>query len=310
LIPFNDELREKALFLTVKLGIGTFATTVRVERPPLPADCFRRAMTAMRIDGLIGNDLLYDYVVVLDYERNVLTLYESLDPELTKSWTEVRVFSLSHRPFVPVVVELESGAAQTVPALLDTGMPEPQGVHLRTGSGVPLPTDAISMHGCTQSGSLEHYARVRSIEFAGYKLFEVLAKFSEQPTTSHRPSLLGSGLLRRFHVVLDLAGGRLFVTPNASFDEPFELTMLGISFTTRKIREGLFVGAVLPSSPAVDAGIEPGDQLIAVDREPVDMSRLSDYTRRFRQGVGHVIELRFRREDVEYDVTVRLRRIL
>ncbi|PYO75645.1 MAG: PDZ domain-containing protein [Gemmatimonadetes bacterium] len=71
----------------------------------------------------------------------------------------------------------------------------------------------------------------------------------------------------------------------------------------------LVVDYVIPHSPAADAGIVAGDELLLIDRQAVGDLDLSDIRRTLRVA-GAVRQLVLRREGDTLRVAIKLRRLL
>jgi C-terminal processing protease CtpA/Prc len=66
----------------------------------------------------------------------------------------------------------------------------------------------------------------------------------------------------------------------------------------------LIVRGVAPYSPAYNAGIERGDQIVAVDGQPIDGKSLSDIVTTIRGEVGSPVKLGLNRQGQSRDVSL------
>ena len=66
----------------------------------------------------------------------------------------------------------------------------------------------------------------------------------------------------------------------------------------------LIVRSVAPHSPAYYAGIASGDQIVAVDGQPIDGKGLSDVATAIRGEVGTAVKLSLRRQDQSREVSL------
>jgi C-terminal processing protease CtpA/Prc len=109
-------------------------------------------------------------------------------------------------------------------------------------------------------------------------------------------------------VALDLGGSRMYVTPNSRFKDPFEWDMSGLVFD---MGEGgrVTVAQVLAGSPAAEAKIAPGAELVAVDGAPVEPREMLKQRQRFRQP-GREVSLTLRENGQDRVVKLRLRRLV
>jgi C-terminal processing protease CtpA/Prc len=120
--------------------------------------------------------------------------------------------------------------------------------------------------------------------------------------------LIGGELLRRFaRVVVDYAHRRVILEPQAEVGQPPEFDASGLSLVAagpdfRSFR----VRLVLPSSPAEEAGIEPGDVLLTFDGRPAAEYGLEELRRVLRRPGGrHTMTLEREGSTVETAITTR-----
>ena len=117
-------------------------------------------------------------------------------------------------------------------------------------------------------------------------------------------------LLSRFKVIVDYPRRRMILEPAANFADPFESDMSGLSVVPAPPEfTRLTVARVQDGSPGLDAGILPGDVLVAVVGVPaasIALGLLRDRLR--REGVSLRLELQRGSETV--DVTLKTRRLV
>jgi hypothetical protein len=117
--------------------------------------------------------------------------------------------------------------------------------------------------------------------------------------------LIGGELLRRFTLTLDYAHRRLLLSPNAALHDPFDVDMSGAGFKAADLKfDRIIVRYVLHDSPASEAGLREGDEIVSVDGNAVTIQQLralfgqpeKRYAVRVRRGSREVeIALRTRR---------------
>jgi hypothetical protein len=76
--------------------------------------------------------------------------------------------------------------------------------------------------------------------------------------------LIGNDILRRFNVILNYAQGDIYIIPNTHYIEPFDYSYSGIELYL--IDGIIIVGDVARGSPAEEAGIREGDEVLAVNK--------------------------------------------
>ncbi len=122
--------------------------------------------------------------------------------------------------------------------------------------------------------------------------------------------LLGHSFLRRFHVVLDPIHLTLWLAPIAhGYDvREFEYTHIGIQI--ERIGGALRVTGVCEESPAQVAGIQRGDELVAVGGADVENMNVVDVTRMLEGPADSAIEIVIRRSGVEQRFSLYRARLL
>ncbi len=108
---------------------------------------------------------------------------------------------------------------------------------------------------------------------------------------------IGAEVLKRFTVTFDYPHRRVHLTPNASLNAPFVGNRAGMSVDEQQGR--FVVVAIVPGSPAAQAGFQDGDEVVAVDGVAARQVSAVDLREKFRQAVGTRIRFRTRREGRE-----------
>lgn len=118
--------------------------------------------------------------------------------------------------------------------------------------------------------------------------------------------LLGGRVLQRFTLIVDYPHDSIILEPNGGIGLPFEEDMSGLSLDATGPDFSVYrVAAVLPHSPAEEAGLRKGDVVIAIDGQPPAALGLPKINRMFREegrefriaikrGSGPVLEIRLK----------------
>ena len=122
--------------------------------------------------------------------------------------------------------------------------------------------------------------------------------------------LLGYSFLRHFRATIDYPRHVLWLDPQPGGwdDRPYEYSHVGLQLERRD--GALRVIAVAEGSPADQAGILPGDEVIAVDKEQVSALDLLTVTRRLEGPPGTRTAITLRRGSVERTYSLVRRRLL
>lgn len=97
----------------------------------------------------------------------------------------------------------------------------------------------------------------------------------------------------------------------ASYKEQMTNSYVGVGITVaiREDREGVDVAQVYAGGPAEEAGLLPGDMIVAVDGERFDASNLTEVSNRVKGTAGTTVDLTVLRSGSEMTFTVERRQI-
>jgi len=268
--------------LTVDLGDLRLTQARAIVTPRLPG-------LADYHDGVIGASLFKNFVVAIDYEARRITLH---DPKGWKPPREAKMvpFSLRHNaPFVEVTVLGAGGRRTPATVVVDLGAGHPISLNLGAVDGLEAPDGAIrAIVGFGVSGRLPgRVGRIGGLEIGGMTLRNVVATFPDSDVQrpggeDFRGGNLGNQVLQRFNVAFDYRNNRMALTPNKSFDRPFEWDMSGL-WLLPDAQGSLRVDFVVDDSPARQAGVLVGDVVTRMNGREVtagDLPTLRETLRR------------------------------
>ena len=270
-----------------------------------------------KISGVIGNDVIKEFVVEVDYAARKINLYK---PESYQYSGAGEIFPLmfeENLPFVQASVAFEKRAPISGKFEIDSGS---------TGA-VLFNTPFVKKHGLLKSISQLSETRIGGVggtaqTFLGRVKYTALGRFTlENPVARFSQStrgdyaspkydgLIGGEILRRFRTIFDYSRKRMILEPNALVSEPFEIDMSGMEL----LADGDYFSIVLvddvkPKSPAAEAGVRGGDIITAIDNRPVKDFTLEQIREMFRQD-GREYLLKLKRDGTEVQVKIKLRRL-
>ncbi len=94
-------------------------------------------------------------------------------------------------------------------------------------------------------------------------------------------------ILKRFTVTFDYGRAIVRFVPNSRINEPCDVGMTGLWLTTAGAPyDRFFVERLTPGSPAESAGLQAGDQILAVNGDPVRGLKLEAVRKRFGSPEG------------------------
>ncbi len=270
-----------------------------------------------KISGVIGNDVIKEFVVEVDYAARKINLYE---PESYRYSGAGEVFPLTFEenlPFIRASITLAGRAAIDGKFEIDSGS---------TGA-VLLNTPFVKKHqllkfisqtsqtriGFVGGTAQTFLGRVKSIGLGRSKLENPIARFSQATRGDYASAkydgLIGGEIFRRFKTIFDYSRQRMILEPNALFSEPFEIDMSGMDL----VADGddfsiVLVDDVNPKSPAAEAGVRGGDIITAIDNRPAKEFTLEQIRQMFRQD-GREYLLNLKRNGKTVQAKLKLRRL-
>jgi predicted metalloprotease with PDZ domain len=121
---------------------------------------------------------------------------------------------------------------------------------------------------------------------------------------------IGGGILRRFKVIFDYSRSRLILEPNKNFADPYEYDMSGLQLVSDSPSfNTITIDRTLHRSPAAEAGLKPGDQLLFFEGRPIADYSLARLRELFRVQ-DRIYHLQVRRNEVLLSVKLKTRRLI
>jgi hypothetical protein len=237
------------------------------------------------IDGIIGSRLFDDFVVLVDYQHASISVYspEQYQPSADEKPLPVRVDQHGFQ-FIEVTVVLPGAAPITGEYLIDSGANSYLDIYKPFCDEHQLPPPGMKLLDApgTSAGATTQSkeGRAERLEVASFFVSNPPITFGEDTAglmaAKDHAGLIGAALLQRFTVVYDSPGKRILLTPNRSYGDPPAYDQSGLRIHTEgRSFHKFVVGRVLPQSPAVEAGIEPGDIIESLDRKSANEMTLT-----------------------------------
>lgn len=277
----------------------------------LPGITFRHARWAILPDialdaeygrpvvGVLGMDLLKDFVIHIDFVRHTIEFIKPARFQPPPGRFEELPLKLSERgPMVAATVRSEGDAA-TGQFLLDTG----DNGALELSRSFQDANPSLKFTPFAQSGTsgvggvmLNAEAVCPVLEFGGIAVAHPLVDL-DQAAQGAGPGIdggIGNEIWRRFDVILDLPHQKLYLRKNALFNDPFDYVSAGMNLlATGDHYNTLTVHEILPGSAGDRAGFKPGDVIVRLEElGQVPPTIANVYPLVHRPGVLHFTVLR------------------
>ncbi len=304
----------------VQLNFGNFIATNR-SILVLEEDYFRfQEFSGLDVQGILGADMFRRFVVQIDYQRKVISLYDPTNfrPPL-KRFQEVPIEINRHKPYVFSRTIFPDDADIPTKLLLDTGASLALLLYTNTHEGLHLPPKVLKSNiGMGLGGFLEGYlGRIDRFKMGDFQFSGVITNFQQIDTSlelssmNDRNGILGNQILSRFVIIIDYIREKMYLQPDRSYDEAFRYDRSGLVLAASGIRLNEFtVFQVIPDTPAAEAGIQVGDVIKTINRIPASFFTLGDVTRKLQGRIGKRIRLKIDRDGERVKVQFRLREII
>jgi hypothetical protein len=254
----------------------------------------QREIVGRDVAGLLGYDFFMRWVVEVDYDAEVMTLYDPAAFDPRGRGTVVPFRFVKRVPWIKLRVKLPGKSAVEREALVDSGSQD----------AVDVDVMAQSPHKLEITGGVglgEEYritvGRAESVQLGPYVMRGPIGGPGTTP-------LIGNELLRRFRVIFDYPHQRLIVAPNRHLHDAFDFDASGLVVRRTRDLENFVV-----HDAAAGSALKPGDVITHIDGQPSSAFTLQRVDRMMRRDAGEH-RLTIRRGSATLDVTVRLARRL
>ncbi|HEU5163301.1 MAG TPA: aspartyl protease family protein [Thermoanaerobaculia bacterium] len=247
------------------------------------------------VDGILGHSFLSRYAVRFDYVGRRLVLDEAnragveLPLVITRRMPMIDVTLHHHGRRIPARVEIDTGSFE----ILGLNGSFADATALLAAGDRRLEEKGVAFGGETQG----FRARIDSFEVGPFELrgpaVSITTDAGGYESAVQFAGVLGAEALRRFDLIIDYPHDRVFLRPNRRFKDPWieDLTGLRLSATPPAFRQKK-VADVFQGSPAMDAGLRPDDEIVAIDDTPVADLSLVETVRLLRIGDSRMTVLR------------------
>jgi len=270
------------------------------------------------IDGVIGWLILSQYAVRIDYDTMLIEIYDNNKFEYDFGDSGYALEVQGTAIFTNVTTAFKSGNIFTGKVLVDTG----------AGNTFYFNTPFIEENDLlaemdtyyereTQSISTES-AHVYTTMLAGLSISDY--EFSTLPVTmaiaeagasswSGPMGILGNGVLKHFNIFIDLQQERMSLEPNRLYHDQFEVNCSGLELVTDDAFHKVIVDHVYAGSPAHEAGLEVGDEIVQINGANVSDFQLPQIRSMLSQD-GEEIEILIDREGELRSYTLKLQPLI
>lgn len=274
------------------------------------------------VHGIFGYEIFNNFAVTIDFAQKELVLTAPENYSYKKRKGELYPITvLDTKPFTDAVTMISNGVEYPIRVLIDTGSGHALLLDSHSNPKM-LPAKVIDAQlGRGLSGVITgSIGRIDQVRLGEVSLTNVVTSFPDEEAygaklynRSDRNGNIGCELLRRFRVTLNYRDGYMVLKPNKKkLQETFEHDMSGMELRAIGAEYKSFVvNNILADSPAEEAGLHIGDELIFINDRPAKSMSISDLYKLLQKGHGKKLNLLIKRDGGGIVFTqIKLRRMI
>ena len=227
-----------------------------------------------KIDGIIGYDMLENYVVSMNFDKMSFDLFNSEGYSYKGSGRKLPINLTSYIPHVSANVTLATGESVSGEFFVDTG----------AKAVIDFNTPFVKKNGLTDKvgesyiylvaglGKKEyehHQGKAKSLAFSGFQFADVPVGLShaEHGIQNNKKvaGIFGSGLLRLFNVTYNYPKKEMYWEKNNAYNVPFKFNSSGLELQMSKDMSKVMIHKVFDNGPAENVGIMVDSELNEVN---------------------------------------------
>ena len=275
------------------------------------------------VHGIFGYEIFNNFVVTIDFAKKELVL---MQPDRYKyksrKGDKHPLIIEDTKPFTDAVTLLADGREHPIRVLIDTGAGHALLLNNRPGGdNFRLPEKVIRAQlGRGLNGVINgNLGRIDQVRLGRFTMDNIVASFpdslafgSKLSGAFDRQGNIGCELLRRFKVTMNYRDRYMVLKPIKSrLREKFEHDMSGMEIRAEGSNlRSYIVNHVQEKSPASEAGLSEGDQLLFIDTHSATDLNVSDIYKLMQLGDGKHIELMVKRNGNIFFTRLTLRRMI
>lgn len=256
----------------------------------------------IKISGLLGYYFFRSFVVRINYSAKRL-VFSTAETRSKIKGERVPLSLMNYKPYVNVNVLSPELGTVNLKVLVDNGASHALSLETLKGNPFPVPSNNIRANlgiglGGPISGSL---GRTSALQIGSFSFKDVITSYPKYNAAAiksylaNRNGNLGADILTRFSVTFDYADSAVYLKANSMFKRPFEHDMSGIELYVDDVKHRFFVNRVEPGSPADEAGIAAGDEILTVNFSKAGSLTLDDLNKLLKSGDGRPVYMSINR---------------
>ncbi len=228
------------------------------------------------VSGVLGYELFSRFIVKIDYDRKILTLYTPEKFKRRKSWIRIPMTVEDTKPHLHATAIYYNGKSVDMKLLVDTGASHGLIMYADSTENISVPENHINTAvGRGLAGRLEgKMARLQAFQMGKACWEDIIASFPENDpwmdslmmSTVDRNGSIGGDLLSRFRVVFNFPLEEMYIKRGRSFKKPFTYNLSGLTVKALGSSLNIFeIVEVRENSVADEADFREGDRILGIN---------------------------------------------
>lgn len=268
--------------------------------------------------GILGYQFFNSFLVQIKYSELRLTAQNFADFKYRKSYgSPIPIKVEGQKPYLTTIAQFQDSKKVPVKLIVDTGAGHALSLEQESNAAIQVPSPSITAQlGKGLSGTINgRLGRIKSFTLNRFNLNNVLTSFPNFQDVGAKVFLvprngnIGNELLKRFDIIFDYRRQVMYLRPNRYFRDPFEHDMCGLDLiASGKDYRQYFVNHVEPESPADEAGILPGDEVVSINMVSASTMSISKIDKLFHLKSGYNILMGIQRGEQRIYTVITLKR--
>ena len=260
------------------------------------------------IHGILGSNIFNGLVMEIDYDKEHLKIVKPEKYKVPAKSSRIPLAIKKGKPYIKAYTKCGNPEGDELTYLLDTGAGISAMLHNNTHDLVEIPENVFTGHlGSGLGGSIMGYVgRVEELVLGPYGFQNIISAFQELDTAYFekvdlaRNGIIGNQLLSRFDITIDYANQYLYLFPNSTYEDEFEVDRSGIYLVASGAHlVDFYIQQIVKDSPADKAGLQSGDKILALNGLRTSLFSMNWLARKLQGKKGKLIKLKILRNGVK-----------
>ena len=249
-------------------------------------------VAGITIEGIVGADFLSRQAVEIDFDTGRIRFRPSGATPPAGVRMPLRLRERGKRLLTAITVSGGRKEKRLDPVLIDTGDDSSLAITRAAWPDAASELRLTDIAAMNMGGTIYRtdVARLNGVQLGGQTTDAVPTRFEDKPLDAGDAARIGSELLTRFNVFMDVRAGVMVLSPRRSAPAPARVTMAGIQGVWSDA--GIQLLHVMRGSPAQELGLAAGDRICTIDGERVTAAAQNGPLGKWSHGpAGKVVKL-------------------